>query len=123
MLSDIRQEIVAELEAVGLHAIDYNENKFVPPIAVVIPADPYLTRVDDTFGSMTANFAVLLIGTKGTAKVQAEYIDTMILKAVNALGDSLIEVGQPGVVTVNGADYFGTELTLEVQIHLEGEQD
>lgn len=125
-LNSLRAEVKQVLEGAGIRAIEYAENKVVPPIAVVVPDEPYIVRPEasraNTFGEFNVGIRVLLIAGKGTSKVQANELDSMIEKAVVALEDfDVVEVTAPGETVLNGVSHFGSIISIEATLKFEEE--
>lgn len=120
-LSELRKDIATVLDEAGIRAIDFNSTKIVPPVAVVIPDEQYLTvRTGDRFGSYNVAIQVLLLGPKAVEKVAAEEMDKLILKAVASLDEEfdVVNVSAPGEASLNGVNYFGSIINIEIQITL-----
>lgn len=117
-LNSLREDVKAALGEAGIRAIEYAESKVVPPIAVVVPDDPYvIASTGNTFGQYSVGIRVLLIGGKGTNKVAANELDGMIEKAVLALEDfDVTEVSAPGETILNGTSHFGSIISIEATI-------
>ncbi len=112
-----RRLIADALTGAGLAAHPYTPDRIVPPVALVTPADPYLTtdREGVPFGQHAASWWVLLIGDKGTNTASAEAMDDQIAAAVAALETATYDVDTAaGVTTLNiaGAEYLGCLLTV-----------
>src|SRR5574338_1031523 len=96
-LSQLRNDIANSLQAAGLRTTDYI-GKLVPPVAAIIPADPYFYPAENgTFGEIAVGMQIVLIGPKTTVERATELFDDMILRAVIALPDycEVLEVGEP----------------------------
>lgn len=120
-LSEIRADVANTLNEAGIRAVDFNSTKVVPPVAVVIPDEQYLTvRTGDRFGAYNVAIQVLILGPKATEKVAAVTMDELILKAVAALDEEfdVINVSAPGEARLNEANYFGSIINIEIQITL-----
>lgn len=114
-LANIREEVADALTEAGIKATHYVNENFVPPICIVIPNDPYVSR-SDRFGMWTVSLQVLVIGGKGTNKTASDKLDSQIQKVVEALGhEALSEVGQPGEVSINGAPHLAAVVSLELE--------
>lgn len=122
-VGDFRENVRAALQAGGLKAVDYLAETLVPPVAAVVPGDPYLTTEgeDIPFGHMMVRVSVLLVGAKATNKSAATQMDEMIETAVDAVEDAdfdVMEVGAPQQMLLNGVKYVGTYLSLEQNIKI-----
>lgn len=125
-LSTARQGVADSLVAAGLKAASYVAETVNPPIAVVVPDDPYVNDEDSLavpFGHSTVNLSVLLIGGKGTNKAAAEQIDEMVCVAFSALRAdtswSVEAVSSPGQVNLNGHNYLGAVISIQRTMKLE----
>jgi len=122
-LTESRTEVVEALAAAGLKAAEYVAETVSPPLAVVVPGEPYVSTPAGSvpFGHYQINLSVLLIAGKGTNKATAEWIDTAVLTVIDALDDTdfdLTEVSQPGQVQLNGSTYLGVVLSIVLTARL-----
>lgn len=122
-LTELRADIANALNEAGIRAVDFNETKIVPPLAVVIPDDQYIVvRQGDQFGELNIGVQVLILGPRATESVAATAMDDLIVKAVLALDDfDIVSVSAPGEATLNGVNYFGSIINIEVQLILRKE--
>ena len=121
-LTDYRNQVRDVLTAAGIKALEYTSSAMTPPLAAVVPSQPYLTWGD---GDNQAAFAypmrvrldVLLIGhQQGDAKADAAGLDLLIVQAVAALSAAGIEprrVTRPGELTVGGVKYLGAVVSVQ----------
>lgn len=114
-LDAVRAGAKTVLEAAGLNALDYVAERINPPVVLVVPGDPYMTREGAPFGHVLVNLNVLVIGPKGTAHAEAEALDDLIVRTFSALEDEydLTEVTPPGQVTLGGHTYLGAAITVQ----------
>lgn len=120
-LTTLREDVATILSEAGINSIGYAETRFVPPVALIVPDDDYVSlREGSRFGHVNVALKVLLIGPRATEKVGAEQFDEMIITALKALSDEfeIVTVQSPGEVTVNDAPYFAAVITIEVEIKL-----
>lgn len=123
-LTSLREEIVDVLTEAGIKASEYVQENIVPPVAVVIPATPYITLPEgkNPFGEYNVNMQILLIAGKGTNKTAANKIDSMIVDVLDALEDwDITEVTAPQEVRLKGTPFMGAVVTLEQNTKLEKE--
>lgn len=115
-LTALRIEVRDLLAAAGIKATEFLPEVLQPPVAVVIPGEPYVAP-GKTFGSHDVAVAIYLVGAKGTNKVAAAAMDDLIEKAVEALPNwDVRDIRQPYTITINGSRYLGTEITLSIPI-------
>ena len=123
-LTTLRTDIAAALEAAGIHAIEHVAEVMQPPVAVVVPDDPYITTSGENlpYGHVVVRMSVLLISDKATNKAAASKIDSMIEQAYMALNDDwdITEVTTPGQVTVNGSTFLGSVISITQETKLSG---
>lgn len=122
-LTGARTEVVDAITAAGIKGAEYVAETVTPPLAVVVPGEPYLSTPAGTvpFGHYQINLSVLLIAGKGTNKASAEWIDTAVVTVIDALDDTdfdLTEVSQPGQVQLNGSTYLGVVLSIALTARL-----
>ena len=124
-LTSIREEIKDVLTAAGIKAAEYVQENIVPPVAVIVPASPYVTLPEgrNPYGSpYTVNMQILIIAGKGTNKTSANKIDSMIVDVIDALDDwDITEVTAPQEMSLKGIPYMGAVVTLEHNTKLEKE--
>ena len=122
MLAELRDSIVTDLTAAGIKSVDYTSDALLPPIAAVVPGQPYLTPngSETTFAEpYTANFDVLLLVAElGSSKKEADLIDEQIEKAVVAIRTDrnrrITRITRPGVLHIERAgDFTGVVIQLE----------
>lgn len=113
-LAQLRADVAATLTAAGITSIDYVAETIVPPVAIVMPSDPYVSDQDVPFGHINVNLSVLVIGGKGTNQAAAQQIDSLIAQAYTALTAEydVTEVSSPGQVTLNGQAFLGVVLSI-----------
>lgn len=126
-LSSIREDIRDVLTEAGIKAVEYVQENIVPPVAVIVPATPYVTTPEGTnpFGHYTVSVSILLIAGKGTNRTAAAKIDSMIVECINALDDDwdIAEVTAPQEMNLKGIKFMGAVVTLETDTKLEKEND
>lgn len=122
MLTELRTAITDDLAAEGIKAVEYTSEALTPPVAAVVPSEPYLQ-----WGLSEVPFAtpvtvrldvLLLIAELGSGKQEAALIDEQVEKAVQAIrrtrGRRITRVTQPGVLRIEKAgDFTGVVIQLE----------
>lgn len=118
----MRLDIAELLSNEGIKSAHYNVERYVPPIALVIPDENYLSvRPGDRFGEVNVAVQVILIGGRtATELASMEQFDDMILKALKVLNDSydIVSVTPPREVSVNETSHYASIITIEDQIKL-----
>jgi len=117
-LTSLRTDVAADLVAAGVKAVEYVGETITPPCAVVVPGQPYIvepSRTNDVpFGHVLVRVDVLLLVAREAAKSAAERIDQLVETAYAALGEhDITQVSRPGLVTLNGAKFVGSTITIE----------
>jgi hypothetical protein len=122
-LTDLRAEVKDALSEAGINAVEYVKENLVPPVAVVVPADPYVRfETGSRFGQYTVSIQVLLIAGKGTNSAVAEKIDSTIVDVLDALQDwDISEVTPPMQLNLKGIAYTGAVVTLGMENSLNKE--
>lgn len=122
-LGDLRDGIVAALTAADIAAVDYTSNMLSPPIAAVVPAQPYLTWGQSeppaafAFPTRVSHDVLLLSHVTGSREQEADLVDALICKAVAALSEHGIKrVSRPGNLTLDGTKFMGAVLSLEQDV-------
>lgn len=126
MLTEKRTEIKTALEdgagkPAGFEAYEYVGEVLSAPCACIVPAEPYMrgpSRLDDIpFGRAQLGIDVLLISGREDAAKAAQLQDELIEFAWHELrrvdGIRVTGVSRPGVITVSGAKYIGSVLSIE----------
>ena len=120
VLEQTRVDVVDALKGAGLNAAQYVGELVQPPIALVMPDQPYVTTTGVRFGNVRVNLSVLLIGGMGTNRSAANALDLMVEKAYAAMADNwdVTEVSQPGEVTLNGNSWLGAVVSITTETKL-----
>lgn len=124
-----REELAAALTAGGVPASAHVPARAVPPVAVVLPDEPYLALAEGEAGTMCGEllvrFRVVLLGARGTNEVAANGMDALIVSAVLGLEAAHVdvtEVSEPAEVELNNATYLGTVIRAETLATLTTEE-
>lgn len=122
-ITELRKSVEDALTAAGIKAADYTVSNITPPVAFVIPAQPYLSTPTDSnpFGEpYSVNLQILIVGSKGNDKSAAERIDQTIEGVISALDEDwdITEVGAPTEVTLKQNTYMGALVTLSINTSL-----
>lgn len=117
-----RQGIVNAL--VGkLEKLDHVPERFVPPAAFIMPADPYIERADsEGFARVKVAFDVWIAIREGDAKVITAALDSEIEAQIDALttaGYVIESVGQPFIWQRQNGNYPAVVVTVTTIIQLE----
>lgn len=120
VLEQARAEVVDALKGADLNAAEYVGELVQPPIALVMPDEPYVTTTGVRFGNVRVNLSVLLIGGRGTNRAAANALDLMIEAAYTALADDwdVTEVSQPGEVTLSGNSWLSAVVSITTETRL-----
>jgi hypothetical protein len=121
VFAEQRELIAGALSAAGVRAHTTVPARWTPPGAFVGPGDPYITREGANFGCEVVRHRVTLVISAGTNETQADDLDNMIVKALDALyaledfdtGD----VRRPRKVAVNGQAYPGVFVDLLAEVN------
>lgn len=124
MLTEKRTEIKTALEGgvdkpTGFRAFEYIGETLTPPCAAIVPAEPYLRPPSAAdripFGRVRVGIDVLLISARENAAKAARLTDELIEFAHRTLRDDydVTGVSRPGVITVSGAKFIGSVLSIE----------
>jgi len=117
-LTQARTDVAQALEAAGLKATDYTQEKLFPPVCVVVPDEDYVSQPvgSNPFKKpYSVNMRVLVLSGKGTNKGQAEQIDSMLTDVITALEDDweITAISAPENVSVNGTTgYLGAVVSI-----------
>lgn len=116
-ISDLREEVKSALgNMVGVEVIDYTATgRINPPVAITVPADPFMTP-SDQFGAWDVAIQVILIPRGG--ENTANDMDDLIFRAVQVLEEfdvTAVSAPQNVEFTVAGkrVSYWGCILTIE----------
>lgn len=120
-LTEVRTRLADLLKDAGFHAFSIVPAKVTPPVAMVAPGEPYVTREGATFGGEIVRCNVVLTTGRGVNDKTAAEIDELLLKALDALeaADDFVvgDVGQPGQVALNNQNYLGVSVEVLTEIH------
>lgn len=120
-LTTVRGSLAAVLDGAGLPTVDHLPERPNPPIAIISPGQPYLTR-GDTFGSFAIQLTVVLLTRTATNEVATEALDEMTTRLAVAVAESkftLTAVDQPQSFQVNTANYLGVTVDIALTTCLE----
>lgn len=125
-LTKVRADVKDALNVAGLNAFEYVQEAFTPPACIVLPDNPYVTAPvgNNPFNKpYSVRLQILIIGGKGTNRITAEQIDSMLVSVVGALEDDweISEVQAPQEVSLRGVAYIGSVVTLAANTNLEKE--
>ncbi|MGG7466042.1 hypothetical protein [Plantibacter sp. YIM 135347] len=120
VLKEERTALVEALTDTGIQTFDHLPGRFTPPAALVLHGSPYIST--ETFSDYTVTFSVELIaGQSGDNEVTTDDLDNLILTACVALtraGYAVSEVGQPGMLTIQGGTFLAVPITTTTTITL-----
>lgn len=116
-------EITTALEGAGLRVQGWEQKRVVAPVAIVVPAEPFLdtngrTTFDEPF---VVRYGVQLIAGRGTGEKMRDKIEQMVTDAVLALRAynwSIDEVQYPLIGTENDAPTIGAQVEISAAINL-----
>lgn len=115
-LGALRTAMVDALTEAGIKAYEYVPDNVNPPVALVVPADPYVTAGDEATAfayPYRVNVTVVLLASKGTNKAAQNKIDSMVESALEALEDwDINEVSAPLEMNVKGVQFAGIAISL-----------
>lgn len=124
-LTSLRSDVKDALLAADLKAVEYVNETVIPPVCVVVPANPYITTPEgqNPFGHYAVTLHVLVIGGKGTSKTAATQIDSMVVNVVDTLDEDwdVTEVSAPSEMSLKGITYIGAVVTLATNTKFEKE--
>lgn len=88
VLADTRREVADALAAVGFHADTVMPERPVPPLAVVLPGDEYVTQAEPrTFCvDFVVTLDVVLIMAAGANAAEVDALDAAIERVIVTLG-------------------------------------
>lgn len=114
MLAELRDELVAVLDGAGIKAVEYTSGALRPPVAAVVPGQPYLSwgeQTTDASAFLTPvrvrHDVLVLIAPAGGGKQDADAIDNQLdatVAAIRASGIRITRVTQPGVLSLKQRD-------------------
>lgn len=106
MIRELREQLVADLAAVGVSIHDEWPDRVTPPVMFVAPAlgGSYVTS-GDSFGGYVVSVDVTIL----IRDVDLDALEFLIEGVLaNTVDWALVGVETPAVATVNGNNYFGT---------------
>lgn len=121
MFAELRESVSEDLQAEQLRTATYVGEALEPPVAVVVPAQPYIvypgqTQRDVPFGHVLIRLDVLLVAGQESAKGVADRIDQMTEAALRGLRDrDVVRVTRPGLTKLrrNGPELVAAAVTIE----------
>lgn len=126
-LAELRARAAGALETAGLNAFDHVPERVVPPVAVVLPDQPYVIGDGEgdpptMCGTFRVRLRVNVLGGRGTNDQAANQLDQLLTTALLALESAGFDVGdvaEPAEVELNGAGFLGTVISLSDLVELE----
>lgn len=119
--TDARTKVKAAVAVGVANTFTVVPERATPPMAWVAPGDPYITREGATFGGEILRFEVVLVASSGVNETQADELDGLITTAMDALDldDDLhvLDVGQPGRITIGTGKYLAAAIAVQLEIH------
>ncbi|WP_037190397.1 hypothetical protein [Rhodococcoides fascians] len=122
-INTARDEIFAALSGAGLTVQGWEQKQINPPVAIVVPAEPFLDGEGDvSFADPFAvHYVIQLIAGRGTAGVVQDQCADMIEKATLALtgiGMSLDSAEYPLIGEEQDPPTIGAQLRVSAAINL-----
>lgn len=122
-ITDARDEVFAALAAAGHTVQGWEKQQAVPPVAIVVPDEPFLdTDGDVSFADPFAvHYVIQLIAGRGTADAVQEQCADMITTAVLALreaGMSIDSVEYPLIGSETDRPTIGAQVRVSAAINL-----
>lgn len=125
LLAARRAALVDLLTEADVDATGHLPEQLHPPLALVEPADPYLTDNGQVgYGGWSLTYDVYLVTARGTSEAMTEALDALIGKAVQALDTDTFDVTRVArpygldVKNTRGTStrYLATRVTVTTQI-------
>jgi hypothetical protein len=124
VLTEKRTEIKTALDdgegkPEGFRSFEYIGETLEPPCAAIVPAEPYIRPPSATervpFRHVQLGIDVLLISARDDQKKAAQATDELIEFAYRVLNPQFTvrSVSRPGVITISGAKFIGSVLSIE----------
>lgn len=116
-----RAELAGQLTAAGFRAADHIPDRITPPMALVLPADEYLTPGDVFDGSeWVLGLVVVLLAEPGDNRSTTEALDRMLTGAIGATagGWDVQPIKRPYIATVGAANYLAADIELSTTVDL-----
>jgi hypothetical protein len=116
-----KAEFALDLQNAGLDVLDYVPERIVPPIVIITAGSPYL--VAETVGNdYRLALNLTLVASTATNEEATEALDELIADTVTAishLGYVILKtVNPPYRLAANNAEYFASDLNLDLSITL-----
>lgn len=114
-INDARDELFTALGGAGLVAIGWERKNFVPPVAIVVPAEPFIdTDGETTFTEPFAvHYVVQLVAGRGTGDTVQDKLAEMIEAATLALHGIGMSIDAVEYPLISGED---EKLTIGAQV-------
>lgn len=118
ILTRARNDFKETFEANNIKTYTYDQEDYKGPCVVVIPHQRYVRRRGENTtlaASWTVGLFIVVVGTKGQKPKNVDELDTLLEKVIKLIENSctIIEVGGPGVTTLNDGEYFGSVIEVE----------
>lgn len=119
VLTAVRDDIKAELEAAGLFAFTVVPENYSPPAVVIDADEPYVSFEGATFGAFFVNHRLIVVGDTGINLETAEALDAQLLQVLAALSDAhhVEDVGRPGSFSVGAQPHPAVVIRTRTEVH------
>lgn len=122
-ITAIRESVSQLLKAVGIPCVPFLPERVSPPVAVVTGANPYISFEGTGLCEGDLNLQINLVAKYGANATETNDLDTLLMKAINALideGYAVTNVSAPSILTVNNANFLTVDLSISASITLGG---
>lgn len=122
-LTDVRLQVVEDLESAGLVVEDHVPERVTPPLVLISTGEPYLEEADSFNNTeFVCHLELFLVAETATNSAATKALDQMIETVILNLGDWTIDsVGAPSMYNANDSVYLGSRVSISNTITLEGE--
>lgn len=124
MLSEIRADFMDVLEPFAPKVYDYLPERPIPTCISVSPGVTFIERKEGYDDLYVTNWKVQPVVKVATNKVETINLDAMLEDLVPAIwsieGVVAIQVQQPFIASLNGADFLSTFIDVQIETNLQG---
>ena len=118
ILTTARTEFKETFELDGIRAYTYDQEDYKGPCVVILPHPRYMRRNGGrkTLGApWTVGLHIVVIGSKGQKPKNVDDLDDLLEQVVRLIDEhcTILEVGGPGLTTLNDGEYFGSVIEVE----------
>lgn len=121
-LTQMRKDLEETLNLEGIKTVSYDTKDVLPPVAIVVPDDPYIIPParNQRMKQWNVSLTILLIASRGSETENADELDDLIEKTYKVLSSypdsiDINGVSAPAQIKIKGNNHFASVVNIEYQ--------